>query len=100
MRGRGPSGEQGSATVWVLALSGVVAVVGVAAVLVGVAVGARHRATAAASLPWPRRPRQCRAWPTGARGPPRSPRRTVRADRLHDRAGRRRAGGGPACRSC
>jgi secretion/DNA translocation related TadE-like protein len=50
MRGGRLSGERGSATVWVLALSGVVAVVGVAAVLVGVAVGVRHRAAAAADF--------------------------------------------------
>jgi secretion/DNA translocation related TadE-like protein len=42
--------ERGSATVWVLALSGVLAVVGVAAVLVGAAVVARHRAASAADL--------------------------------------------------
>jgi secretion/DNA translocation related TadE-like protein len=42
--------ERGSATVWMLALSGVLATVGVAAVLVGAAVVARHRATAAADL--------------------------------------------------
>jgi secretion/DNA translocation related TadE-like protein len=42
--------ERGSATVWVLALSGVLAVIGVAAVLVGAATVARHRATAAADL--------------------------------------------------
>jgi secretion/DNA translocation related TadE-like protein len=45
-----PDGQRGSATVWVLALSGVLAAVGLAAVLVGAAVVARHRATAAADL--------------------------------------------------
>jgi secretion/DNA translocation related TadE-like protein len=50
MRRRRPSAERGSATVWVLTLSGVVALVGLAAVLVGVAVGARHRAAAAADF--------------------------------------------------
>ncbi|SFK89114.1 Rv3654c family TadE-like protein [Geodermatophilus ruber] len=44
------TGERGSATVWVVALSGVLAAVGVAAVLVGTAVVARHRATGAADL--------------------------------------------------
>ncbi len=43
-------GERGSATVWVLALSGVLAVVGVAVVLLGAAAVARHRATTAADL--------------------------------------------------
>jgi secretion/DNA translocation related TadE-like protein len=43
-------GDRGSATVWVLALSGVLAVVGLAAVLVGAAVVARHRASSAADL--------------------------------------------------
>lgn len=42
--------ERGSATVWVVALSGVLAAIGVAAVLVGVAVIGRHRAAAAADL--------------------------------------------------
>lgn len=42
--------ERGSATVWVLMACGVVAVIGAAAVLVGAAVVARHRATAAADL--------------------------------------------------
>ncbi|NEK60539.1 flp pilus-assembly TadE/G-like family protein [Geodermatophilus sabuli] len=42
--------ERGSATVWVVALSGVLAAIGVAAVLVGSAVVARHRATGAADL--------------------------------------------------
>ena len=42
--------ERGSATVWVLALSGVLAAVGVAGVLIGAAVVARHRATSAADL--------------------------------------------------
>ncbi|CAA9225654.1 MAG: hypothetical protein AVDCRST_MAG57-766 [uncultured Blastococcus sp.] len=49
MSGR-PDAERGSATVWVLALSGVLAVVGLAAVLVGAAVVARHRASGAADL--------------------------------------------------
>ena len=44
------SDERGSATVWVIALSGVLAVIGTAAVLVGAATVARHRATAAADL--------------------------------------------------
>jgi secretion/DNA translocation related TadE-like protein len=42
--------ERGSATVWVLALAGVLAAVGVAVVLVAVALVARHRAGAAADL--------------------------------------------------
>ena len=42
--------ERGSATVWVLALSGVLAAVSLAVVLVGAAVVARHRASAAADL--------------------------------------------------
>ena len=42
--------ERGSATVWVLALAGVLAAVGLAAVLVGAAVTARHRAGTAADL--------------------------------------------------
>jgi secretion/DNA translocation related TadE-like protein len=42
--------ERGSATVWVLALTGVLAVVGAAAVLVAAAVTARHRAGSAADL--------------------------------------------------
>lgn len=45
-----PAGERGSATVWVLALAGLLAVLGVAVVLVGGAVVARHRASAAADL--------------------------------------------------
>ncbi|MGY1635690.1 Rv3654c family TadE-like protein [Geodermatophilus sp. SYSU D00742] len=44
------TGERGSATVWVVALAGVLAAIGVAAVLVGVAVVGRHRASAAADL--------------------------------------------------
>ncbi|WNV76219.1 Rv3654c family TadE-like protein [Geodermatophilus sp. DSM 44513] len=44
------AGERGSATVWVVALSGVLAAIGVAAVLVGTAVVGRHRAAAAADL--------------------------------------------------
>jgi secretion/DNA translocation related TadE-like protein len=50
MRARPASGERGSATVWVLALSGVLAAIGMAAVLVGTVVVARHRATTAADL--------------------------------------------------
>jgi len=50
MRRRGASGERGSATVWVLVLCGVLATVGVAVVLMGAAVVARHRAGAAADL--------------------------------------------------
>ncbi|MGY1843204.1 Rv3654c family TadE-like protein [Modestobacter sp. SYSU DS0875] len=46
----GGEGERGSATVWVVALAGLLAALGVAAVLVGAAVVARHRATAAADL--------------------------------------------------
>jgi secretion/DNA translocation related TadE-like protein len=42
--------DRGSATVWVLALSGVLLSFGAAAVLVGTAVAARHRAEAAADL--------------------------------------------------
>jgi secretion/DNA translocation related TadE-like protein len=42
--------ERGSATVWVLALSGVLAVLGAAVLLVGSAVVARHRAGAAADM--------------------------------------------------
>jgi secretion/DNA translocation related TadE-like protein len=42
--------ERGSATVWVIALTGVLAAIGVAAVLVGAAVVGRHRASAAADL--------------------------------------------------
>ncbi|MGY1820659.1 Rv3654c family TadE-like protein [Geodermatophilus sp. SYSU D00079] len=44
------TGQRGSATVWVVALAGVLAAVGVAAVLVGAAVVGRHRATGAADL--------------------------------------------------
>ena len=47
---RKPVGEGGSATVWVLALSAVLALVGAATVLLGAAAVARHRATAAADL--------------------------------------------------
>jgi secretion/DNA translocation related TadE-like protein len=50
VRRPGPDRERGSATVWVLMAGAVVAVVGMAAVLVGAAVVARHRATAAADL--------------------------------------------------
>lgn len=42
--------ERGSATVWVVALAGVLAAVAMAAVLVGAAVVGRHRATTAADL--------------------------------------------------
>ncbi len=45
-----PSAERGSASVWVLALAGVLALVGLAGALVAAAVTARHRATAAADL--------------------------------------------------
>ena len=44
------AGDRGSATVWTVALSGVLATLGMAAVLGGAAVVARHRATAAADL--------------------------------------------------
>ncbi len=44
------AGERGSATVWVVALAGVLAAIGVTAVLVGAAVVGRHRATTAADL--------------------------------------------------
>lgn len=44
------AGERGSASVWVLALSGLLALIAAATVLVGAAVLARHRATAAADL--------------------------------------------------
>ncbi len=44
------AGERGSATVWVVALAGVLAAIGVAAVLGGAAVGGRHRPTTAADL--------------------------------------------------
>ncbi len=44
------SGERGSATVWVLALAGVLAVLGAGFILVGAAMVARHRATTAADL--------------------------------------------------
>ena len=50
MTGRPREGERGSATVWVLALSGVLAVLGAATVLIGAAVVARHRAGAAADM--------------------------------------------------
>jgi secretion/DNA translocation related TadE-like protein len=49
-RRRRPAGERGSATVWVVALAGVLAAVGAATVLVGAAVVARHRAATAADL--------------------------------------------------
>ncbi|RFU22225.1 Rv3654c family TadE-like protein [Geodermatophilus marinus] len=42
--------ERGSATVWVVALAGVLAALTLAVVLVGAAAGARHRAGAAADL--------------------------------------------------
>jgi secretion/DNA translocation related TadE-like protein len=44
------AGDRGSATVWVVALSGVLAAIGMAAVLVGSAVVGRHRAAGAADL--------------------------------------------------
>jgi secretion/DNA translocation related TadE-like protein len=44
------SAERGSASVWVLALAGVLALIGLAVALVGLAAVARHRATAAADL--------------------------------------------------
>ena len=47
---RRPTGDRGSATVWVIALSAALAVVGAAVVLVGAATVARHRAGAAADL--------------------------------------------------
>jgi len=47
---RRPSGDRGSATVWVLALSGILGVLGAAVVLVGAAAVARHRANTAADL--------------------------------------------------
>ncbi|MGY1855129.1 Rv3654c family TadE-like protein [Modestobacter sp. SYSU DS0290] len=50
MTSRGAEAERGSATIWVVALAGLLAAVGVAAVLVGAAVVGRHRATAAADL--------------------------------------------------
>jgi secretion/DNA translocation related TadE-like protein len=50
MTARMSPGERGSATVWVVALSGVLAMLGAAAVYVGAAVVARHRATAAADF--------------------------------------------------
>lgn len=43
-------GDRGSATIWVLALCGVLLSLGAAAVLVGAAVAGRHRAEAAADL--------------------------------------------------
>ncbi len=49
MSGR-PDAERGAATVWVLALSAVLALVGAAAVVVGAAMVARHRAAGAADL--------------------------------------------------
>jgi secretion/DNA translocation related TadE-like protein len=49
-RGRIPADERGSATVWVLALAALLGVLGAAVVLVGTAVVARHRASAAADL--------------------------------------------------
>ncbi|MCU1607308.1 MAG: hypothetical protein JWP46_3773, partial [Modestobacter sp.] len=47
---RADEGERGSATVWVVTLAGLLAAVGMAAVLVGAAVVGRHRAGAAADL--------------------------------------------------
>ncbi|MEI4272577.1 Rv3654c family TadE-like protein [Klenkia sp. LSe6-5] len=50
-RQRGASdGERGSATIWTVALAGVLALLGAASVLMGAAVVARHRAGAAADL--------------------------------------------------
>jgi secretion/DNA translocation related TadE-like protein len=46
----GAGRERGSATVWVLALAGVLTLLGTAIVLAGVATVARHRAGAAADL--------------------------------------------------
>ncbi|MCZ2836239.1 Rv3654c family TadE-like protein [Modestobacter sp. VKM Ac-2985] len=52
MTGHEPAdhGERGSATVWVVALAGLLALLGAATLLVGAAVVARHRATSAADL--------------------------------------------------
>ena len=50
MSGRRLSGERGSATVWVVAVSAVLALVGIGTVLMGAAAVARHRAGAAADL--------------------------------------------------
>jgi secretion/DNA translocation related TadE-like protein len=50
VRRRRRDDERGSATVWVLALAGVLAALGAAVVLIGAAVVARHRAGAAADL--------------------------------------------------
>ncbi|SDX70250.1 helicase/secretion neighborhood TadE-like protein [Modestobacter sp. DSM 44400] len=47
---RPDDGERGSATVWMVALAGLLAAVGMAAVLVGAAVIGRHRAGTAADL--------------------------------------------------
>jgi secretion/DNA translocation related TadE-like protein len=47
---RPPDAERGSATVWVVALAGVLALVGAAVVLLGAAAVARHRAGAAADF--------------------------------------------------
>lgn len=46
----GEDRERGSATVWTVALAGLLALLGAASVLVGAAVVARHRAGAAADL--------------------------------------------------
>ncbi|MGZ4544723.1 MAG: Rv3654c family TadE-like protein [Blastococcus sp.] len=46
----GAPGERGSATVWVVVLAGLIAVLGAAGVLVGAAVAGRHRAAAAADF--------------------------------------------------
>jgi secretion/DNA translocation related TadE-like protein len=48
--GPAADGERGSATVWTVALAGLLALLGAASVLVGAAVVARHRAGAAADL--------------------------------------------------
>lgn len=49
-RRRGGPADRGSGTVWVLALSAVLAVLGAAGLLVGVAAVTRHRAGTAADL--------------------------------------------------
>ena len=50
MTSSGRAAERGSATVWTVALSAVLAVVGAAVLLIGAAVVARHRAGSAADL--------------------------------------------------
>ena len=116
MTGQRRAGERGSATVWVLALSAVLAVVGAAVVLVGAAVVARHRAAAAADLGAlaaagravagdPGRLCRCRADRCGQRGGgrPRAPSTTERSSRSRSASGSSSAGwastrppGGPA----